>query len=179
MTFPTLGDRYRAALGRYRDHLEEFGTAAFSRVLVILEAREGGRLDAQLPVGGLAQLDARRLDALLSGLALAGADADRLLAARVALAPRGRLVEERAAGRVSAEPLRAVRFDKGALAVDREISEAGHVLFTILEGAATVAEATSRFAEACGTDKIAVRRTVLDFVREGLSRALLVPVDAG
>ena len=175
---PALGDRYRAALGRYRDHLERFGTEAFSRVLVILQASEGGRLDAQLPVGGLGQLDAQRLDRLLAGLALAGADEARLLATRVALAPGGRLVEERAAGHLAGEPLRAVRFDKGALALDREISEAGSVLFALLESAATVRQATARFAEASGADEIAIRRTVLDFVREGLSRALLVSVDA-
>jgi len=71
-----------------------------------------------------------------------------------------------------------VRFDKGALALDREISEAGSVLFALLESAATVRQATARFAEVSGADEIAIRRTVLDFVREGLSRALLVSVDA-
>jgi SAM-dependent methyltransferase len=173
-----LGDRYREALRSYREHIEGLGGGAFSRALVVLDAsdRAGGRFDVQLPITGLGRLDADRLGIFLSGLALAGADDGRVLTASVRLAPEGRLVEERTAGHLREEPARSVRFEKGALAVDREISEAGFFLFSALEECATVAEAVSRFAEACEEPPNEVRQTVLDFVREGLSRSLLVPL---
>jgi hypothetical protein len=84
-------------------------------------------------------------------------------------------VEERAAGKVLEAPLRSVRFEKGMLASDREISEAGLFLFQALEEGPGVEDAVARFAEACGDAPESVRRTVADFVREGLSRGLLVP----
>ena len=174
----SLGDRYREAVRQYRGHIEGLGGGTFSRALVVLDAsdRPGGRFDVQLPVGGLGTLDAQRLETFLSGLALASADEERLLTASVRLAPEARLVEERTADRLGGgEPLRSVRFEKRALAVDREISEAGLFLFGVLQECASVAEAVPRFAEACGDAPEDVRRMVLDFVREGLCRALLVP----
>lgn len=176
---PELGDGYRAALERYRDHLDLLGAGPSARVLAILQRASGAtqatRLDAQLAVGGLSELDGARLDRLLASLALAGAAEPEVLAARVRLAPGARLVEERLAGELSREPARSIRFGKGALATSRELSEAGAFLFAALEDSQTVAEAVAQFAEASGETVQSVRPTVTGFVREGLSRALLVP----
>jgi len=173
----TLGACYRDSARHYRDHLETLGGSAFSRALVVLARSPvpGGRFTVQQPVGGLSRLDAAALDAFLAALELAGSDEAVLLRSAVRLAPGARLVEERAAGKVLEAPLRSVRFEKGMLASDREISEAGLFLFEALEEGPGIEDAVARFAEACGDAPEVVRRTVADFVREGLSRGLLVP----
>jgi hypothetical protein len=60
------------------------------------------------------------------------------------------------------------------VAADRQVSDAGAFLLEALAAAPSVEEAVARFAEAASASADEARRTVLDFVREGLSRGLLV-----
>ncbi|HEY6099835.1 MAG TPA: PqqD family peptide modification chaperone [Anaeromyxobacter sp.] len=172
-----LGNGYREALRRYRDHLEALGAAAFSRVLVVLRAadRPGGRFTVELPVPGVGGIGAAVLDRFLGALDLASAPDAALLAARVRPAPEARLHEERAIGSEGRPAAISVRFQPGWVGTDREVSEAGAFLLEALSGAASVDDAVARFAEAAGEPAAQARRTVVDFVREALSRGLLVP----
>jgi hypothetical protein len=171
-----LGDAYREALRRYRDHLEALGAAAFSRALVVLRGadRPGGRFTVELPVPALAGIGADALDRYLGALDLAGAPDAALLLAPVRPAPEVRLREERRAAPPEEPPAYAVRFEPGYVGTDRQVSEAGVFLLEELSRAASVEEALARFAEATGGTIDETRPTVVDFVREGLSRGLLV-----
>ena len=175
-----LGPGYREAVHRYRAHLEALGGGAFSRVLALLRScrMPGGDLTAQIPAASLARFDAVALDALWRGLALASSGEAELLDARLRLARGAILGEERSAGALAADPARTLRFAPDALPVGHEISEGGAILLAALDGSVNVAAAVARFAEACGEPPEAVRRKVLDFVREGLGRAWLAPVDS-
>jgi methylase of polypeptide subunit release factors len=171
-----LGPRYRSAVSRYRQHLEEVGAREFMRALVFLEEAAGrDRLVLQLPVSSLG-LDAERLEAYLGCLAVARAAPQQLLAATVRVAPGARFVEERPPSAPAGEPKRSVRFPKGDLGSDQELSEAGLALFAALQDAPDVAAAVDAFAAACGEPAAAVRDQVIGFVREGLVRGLLVRV---
>jgi SAM-dependent methyltransferase len=171
----TLGAGYAAAVARYREHLAAIGAASFSRALAVLRAadRPGGRMTVELAVPSLSGVGAATLDRYLAALDLAAAPEPALLAAAVRPAPEARLREERAPGGPSAAV--AVRFEPGWIAADRELSEAGAFLLDALAGAASVDAAAARFAEAAEAAPDEARRTVVPFVREGLSRGILVP----
>jgi hypothetical protein len=172
----TLGERYDDALRRYRDHLEGLGAKAFTRALVILvrSGVPGGRMDVELPVGGLSAVDAAALDGYLAGLSLASAPEPVLLRAIARPSPHARLCEERGLARPEAPPTRSIRFAPGHIGKDRELSEAGAFLLEALATSATIEESIARFAEATDSGPDEVGRTVTDFVREALSRGLLV-----
>jgi len=68
-----------------------------------------------------------------------------------------------------------VRFEPGYVGAERQVSEGGAFLLEALCGAASVAEVVASFARAADAPEDEARRTVLDFVREGLSRGMLVP----
>ncbi len=171
-----LGAVYGEALRRYRDHLASLGATSFVRALVVL-ARcpvPGGRFDVELPVGGLGGIDLPALDCYVAALEIAGSPDQALLRASVRPAPGARLREERPLGDPGAEPARSVHLGQGRIGSDREVSGAGAFLFDALARAATVEDAAARFAGASGASEEEARKTVLDFVREGLSRGLLV-----
>jgi len=171
-----LGQSYRELLRRYRDHLETLGAAAFARAFVVLRAadRPGGRFTVELPVPGLAGVDAAALDRYLASLDLASAPEASLLRAAVRPAPQARLREERTAGSRGDGRTISVHFEPGWIGTDRQLSEAGAFLVDTLAGSASVEEALDRFTAAAGEPAAQARRTVVDFVREGLSRGLLV-----
>lgn len=173
---PALGAGYAASVRRYRDHLRALGADAFARALVVLRAsdRPGGRFTVELPVPSLARLDDASLERWLAGLDLAAEPDDALLRAAVRPAPGARLRDERVPGS-DAAPAWAVRFEPGALAADRAVSDAGAFLVDALARASSLAEAVPRLAEAAGASAEDARRLVLDFAREGLSRGMLVP----
>ncbi len=170
---PALGERYAAAVRRYRDHLEALGAKGATRALAVLSRSDapGGRRTIELPVPSLAGVASEALDAWLAGLDLAGAPDEALLAAAVRPAPGARLREERPLA--EDEPRWALTFERPGVATDRELSPAGAALVDALAASPDVAAAAVRFAEACGEPPDAVRRTVLDFVREGLGRGIL------
>jgi SAM-dependent methyltransferase len=172
-----LGPRYRAAVRRYRQHLEATGATSFQRALVMLadSPLPASRYSVQLPVSGLGAVAADGLERFLAGLALARAPAAEVLAAVVRLAPGARLVEERAGEDLAGEPKRWLRFDKGGLPPDGEVSDAGLVLFGALQTAPRVAAAVDAFAAACDAQPPAVQDQVLAFVRESLARGVLAP----
>lgn len=170
-----LGDVYRAAVRRYRDHLEALGAGAFTRALVVLRAadRPAGRFTIELPVAGLAGIGAATIDRYLAGLDLASASDAALLAAQVRPAPEARVREERPAGHSETAVALSVRFEPGWIGADRQISAAGAFLLDALSGAPSVEEAAARFAVAVEEEAATAKRKVLAFVREGLSRGLL------
>jgi hypothetical protein len=171
-----LGEVYRTSVWRYRQHLEETGAKSFIRALVVLtdSGVPNGRYTFQLPVPGFSGLDVSSLEEFLSGMELARASREELLAAKVCVSPRARFVEERPATDPQGEPKRSICFDKGALGTDREISEAGLVMFAALQAAPSVAVAAETFGAACGEKPEAVKEQVVSFVREGLLRGLLI-----
>lgn len=173
---PSLGRRYRDALRRYRDHLDAIDAQRFTRALAVLvrSGIPGGRLDVALPVSGLSGITPAALDRYLAGLDVACAPDAELLAARIRPAPGARVCEERPAERPDAAPARSVRAGEGGLAVDRSISEAGAALLDALAVAPSVEEAIERFAGPERAGGAAARRQIVDFVREALSRALVV-----
>jgi SAM-dependent methyltransferase len=172
-----LGRAYGEAVKRYRNHLAALGATAFSRTLVVLSASPvpGGRFDVELPVAGLGGVDGAALDAYLAALQLAATPDVALLRVPARPAPGTRLREEHPADAPTAPPVRSIRFDRGGLGSDREISDTGAFLIETLAKAATIEEAAARFAEACGAGRAEARSKLVDFVREGLSRGLLVP----
>jgi SAM-dependent methyltransferase len=170
-----LGGAYAAAVGRYREHLDALAVRSFTRALAVLRAsgRPGGDITVELPVPALGGIDAAALDRYLSALDLASAPEAEVLRATVRPAPEARIVEERAPG--SGEPPAiSVRFKPGYFATDRQVSDAGAFLLEALATASSVEDAAARFAEAADAPGDDARRTVLDFVREGLSRGVLV-----
>ncbi len=172
-----LGRAYREAVRRYRDHLAALGATAFLRALVVLSRSPvpGGRFDVELPVTGLGGVDGAALDAYLAALQLAAAPDASLLRVPVRPAPGSRLRKEHPADAPAAPPVRSIRFDPSLIGSDREISETGAFLLDALARAATIEEAAARFAEASGADRAEARAKLVDFVREGLSRGVLVP----
>jgi SAM-dependent methyltransferase len=172
-----LGERYRAGARRYRQHLEELDVKGFVRALVVLaeSGERDGRIVFQLPAGGLQGLDAASLERFLTGLELSGASPKVLLASSVRVAAGARFVEERPGTDPQGEPQRSIRFGKGALGADLELSEAGVALFAAIQAAPSVAGAVELFAQACGEEPAAVQTEVVAFVRDGLGRGLLSP----
>ncbi len=170
---PSLGAGYDAAVRRYRDHLERMGGRGATRALAVLSRpdRPGPGRTVELPVPSLAGVDLETLDRWLSGLALAGAPDAELLAARVRPVPGARLREERPLD--GGEPRWALCFERPGVGTDRELSAAGAALVEAIAASAHVDEAVGRFAEACEEPPEAVRRTVIDFAREGLGRGIL------
>jgi coenzyme PQQ synthesis protein D (PqqD) len=168
-----LGAAYGAAVGRYREHLEALGATSFSRVLAVIRpARRPRGLTAELPVPAMAGIGAAALDRYLAALDLASAPDAAVLAAAVRPAPEARIRAERSPGAEEASAI-SVRFEPGYVGADRQVSEAGAFLLDALSAAPSVEEAVARFAEAASATGDEARRTVLDFVREGLSRGLL------
>jgi SAM-dependent methyltransferase len=172
----SLGGAYADAVGRLRSHLEALGAASFTRALAILRAsdRPGGRLTVELPVPSLSGLGTAAVDRYLAALDLASAPDAALLRARVRPAPEARLREERTPGAREAAVI-SVRFEPGYLGAERQVSEGGAFLLEALCGATSIEHAVAGFARAADAADAKARRTVLDFVREGLSRGMLVP----
>ena len=173
---PGLGDGYREALRRYRDHLESLGAAAFTRALVVLRPadRPDGRFTVELPVPGLAGVGAEAIERHLAALDLASAPEAALLRARVRPAAEVRLREERRPGPAEEAAQHAVRFEPGYVGTDRQVSEVGAFLLAALARSASVEAAVGELAEATGGTIDEARPVAVDFVREGLSRGLLV-----
>jgi hypothetical protein len=68
-----------------------------------------------------------------------------------------------------------VRFARGALARDQELSGSSLALLATLGASSSVAQAVARWAAELETTSDEVRADVLAFVREGLGNGLLEP----
>ena len=174
---PQLGPGYAEALRRYRSHLAKLAFTEWTHALVVLRTDPRlpprGRYTVQLPVRTLSQDGPDALVKLLGALELACLPDDALLATAVGFQPRAKLMEERT--RPGAEPVRRVTIERGAFGTERIVTDAGLALLDALEEARDVAEAVDRYAQLCDAEPNEVRNTVLDFVREGLGRGLLLP----
>lgn len=168
---PGLGESYRSAVRRYRDHLARSGVEGFTRVLALLRGSRlpAGGIDVQVPAA-LERLVPADLDRFLEGLELASGPEEDLLAARVRLAPGAWIVEE---GKASGGgPGRSrLRFDAG-VATDQELGEATRALIEALEASASVAGAVEAYGAAIRLPAAKVKGAVLTAVREGLARGV-------
>jgi len=172
---PALGSGYREAVARYSEAILAVAPRGFSRVLAVLERPRppAPGFDADLRVAHFEAVDAAGLDRWLAGLALVGGPDAALLRAQVRPAVGAQLVSTALPGS-DAEPARALRFAEKALPLAFDLSESGAALVDALALSGSVAEAEARFADLCGRPAEAVRPTVLGFVRDGLSRGILV-----
>lgn len=174
---PELGERYAEAVGRYSAHLAALGVNERSHALVVLRkegpAEGDGRYTIQIPVKSLFQGGPQALVTLLAALRVASLPDEQLLKLSVQLQPRATLVEERTG--LDAQVARRVTFQSGAFGTEQGVTDAGLGLLEALQAAPDVASALSEYAQLCNAEPSEVRKNVLDFVRAGLGRGLLVP----
>lgn len=174
---PELGERFAEAVGRYCAHLAALGVSERSHALVVLrkETRAEGdtRYTIQIPVKGLFQGGPQALVTLLAALRVASLPEEPLLRLPVQLQPLATLVEERTA--LDAQVARRVTFQTGAFGMEQGLTDGGLALLEVLQGAPDVEHALSEYALLCNAEPSEVRKNVLDFVRAGLGRGLLVP----
>ena len=169
---PTFGETYATTALRYRDHLERLDIEKVSHALVVLRSRPSrSAWTIGIPVRGLPEWD--DIGPFMSGLDLIVLEDDAILASRVRPGPATLLVRERRPGAPTER--RSVRLDRPGLASERELSEAGAVIFDLLAKDPSVSSAVDRFATAMGQSVDDVRPLVLTFVKENLARGLLVP----
>jgi SAM-dependent methyltransferase len=174
---PTFGPRYAESALRYRDHIERQRIEEVSHSLVVVRAREKATEEGwtmSLPVA-IFPYDWDDLSAYLKGVDLAVAGDDALAASRVRPRDGATVVVARRPGAARDEVHRSIRFDELGLASDRELSEAGALIFDLLATDPSVASAIDRFASAMQQPRADVLPLVVAFVRECLVRALLVP----
>jgi hypothetical protein len=113
--------------------------------------------------------------AFLRGIDLAVAGEDALAVARVRPRDGAMVVTERAPGASRDGEVRSIRFAKQSIALERELTQAGAVIFDLLAAESSVASTIERFARAMDRPVSEVRPLVTSFVRDCLTRALLVP----
>jgi methylase of polypeptide subunit release factors len=169
---PTFGERYAATALRYRDHLARLDIEKVSHALVVLRSRPAGSAwTIGVPVRALPEWD--DIAPFMSGLDLIVLDDDALAGSRVRPAAPAVLVRERRPGAPTER--RSIRLDRPGLASERELSEAGAVIFDLLAKDPSISSAIDRFAKAMDQSVDDVRPLVLTFVKENLARGLLVP----
>lgn len=172
------GEGFQRKVVAYRAHLHRLGIAELSHALVAVLAPTAPRAEARytitLPVRSLGGFTRDDLSATLGALDLATADDVTLRRAAVQASPKARFVEERPRLDPSLTPRFLVRFERGGIGADRELSEAVWVLLGALDQCDSVDDAIDAYADACGATPAEVRGQVLGFVREQLARGVLV-----
>jgi hypothetical protein len=177
---PDFGPAYGEATLRYRQHIESLGVTEFTRALAVLRApeREPGvtspGFTVSLAVPTLEGMQGDTIKTAFASIDLACQKDPTLEASAVRLPPGARWIEERSHSAPETEPHRSIRFATGWLCGPCEVSEASAALISALDLAPTVAAAIDDYAQVCGTTASEVRVQVLDFVRQGLGRGLLV-----
>jgi SAM-dependent methyltransferase len=175
---PGLGEEFAKSAVASREHLESLGVREISRVLVVLRRPRsgevpGGRYRIVINAPPVSQLRPGAVREALAGLDLASSPDDEVLAARVA-PPDGATFRGEWRSPADESPARLlVAFGPGSLAQDRELGQRGWLLFGLLDGRRTVAEAIAPYAEACEVAPAEARQEVVGFVRESLARGLL------
>lgn len=174
---PTFGDRYAEAAVRYREHLLRQGINEVTHSLVIARAGDRDGYEGWTMSLGVARFPNEwdEVRAFLRGIDLAVAGEDALAAARVRPRDRAMVTIERAPGAARDAEVRSIRFGAPSVALDRELTQAGGVIFDLLAAESSVASAIERFAAAMERPAADVRPLVTSFVRDCLTRALLVP----
>ena len=176
---PTFGQRYRDAAVRYRDHLERQRIDAVTHSLVIVRAPRGSDAAGWTMSIEVARFPERWAEALefIRGIELAVAGEEAIAEAHVRPRDGMTMHIERAAGASRDAETRSVRFARPSIALDRELTPAGAVIFDLLAAEASVGSAILRFAKAMERPPAEVRPLVTSFVKDCLVRALLVPAD--
>ena len=113
--------------------------------------------------------------AFMKGVDLAVAGEDAIASARVRPREGATITIERPPGSARDAEVRSIRFGSPSIALDRELTQAGGVIFDLLAAESSVASAIERFAAAMERPAADVRPLVTSFVRDCLTRALLVP----
>lgn len=174
---PTFGDGFRQAALRYREHLARMRINEVMHSLVV--ARAGERLDRE---GWTMTLIAPRFPdrwdevrQFLRAVDLAAGADDAIANARVRPRDGALVVTERAPGASRDGETRSIRFTRPTIALERELTQAGAVIFDLLAAESSVAATIERFATAMERSPDDVRPLVVSFVRDCLVRSLLVP----
>jgi len=174
---PTFGEAFQRAAVRYREHLARMRITEVMHSLVV--ARAG---DAQDREGWTMTLIAPRFPEswdevrqFLRAVDLAAGGDDAIANARVRPRDGAIVVTERAAGAARDGETRSIRFTRPTIALERELTDAGAVMFDLLAAETSVASATLRFAKAMDRPPDEVRPLIVSFVRDCLVRSLLVP----
>lgn len=174
---PTFGERYAQAAVRYRAHLARQRIAAVTHALVVVRAADTKRREGwtvALPVARVPD-GWDELRELMRGIDLAQAGDDAIAASRVRPREGASIVLERKPGAARDDEARSIRFTPPGLALDRELTQAGAVIFDLLAAERSVASTIDQFASAMERSPADVRPLVTSFVRDCLMRALLVP----
>jgi len=174
---PTFGEEYARAAVRYREHLERQRIAEVTHSLVIArapdrESRDGWTMSHVAPRFPDSWDEVR---AFMRGIDLATSGEEVLAAARVRPRDGATVVTERPPGASRGDEVRSIRFERPTLALEFELTQAGAAIFDLLAAESSVASAVDRFAKALGQPVAEVRPLVTSFVRDCLTRALLVP----
>jgi hypothetical protein len=174
---PTFGPRYAETAVRYRAHLASRGIDHISHAIVILRLRPSAPSApwTESLLVGRSPDSWSEIAELVKALDLANAGEDALARATVRPRDGSSLVLERAPGASRDDMTRSIRFSRPGLALDRELTEAGAVIFDLLAAEPSVDSAIERFARAMERPAADVRPLVTSFVRDCLVRALLVP----
>jgi methylase of polypeptide subunit release factors len=173
---PTFGETYARTAVRYRAHLQRQGIVEITHSLVVARApqatpHEGWTMTLVVPRFPDTWDELR---AFVRGIDLAVAGEDALADARVRPREGATIVGERAPG-ASRDESRSIRFPAPSIALDRELTQAGAVIFDLLAAESSVASTIERFAKAMERPAADVRPLVTSFVKDCLIRALLVP----
>ena len=174
---PTFGRRYEETAVRYRAHLHAKRISEVTHSLVVVRApdrREHAAWTAALTVARFPE-EWSELSGFMRGIDLAATGEDALATARVRPRPGAMIVIEREPGAARDRETRSIRFATANIALDRELTQAGGVIFDLLAAESSVASAIDRFAAAMERPPSEVRPLVTSFVRDCLVRALLVP----
>ncbi len=174
---PTFGPRYREAAVHYRAHLQRQHITDVTHSLVVARAPARGDdhgWTMSLMVARFPE-DWDEIRVFMRGIDLAVAGEDAIAAARVRPREGAMVTIERAPGGARDGETRSIRFATATLALDRELTQAGAIIFDLLAAEPSVMSTVERFAAAMERPAAEVRPLVTDFVRDCLTRALLVP----
>ncbi len=174
---PTFGARYRESAVRYREHLAREHIDEVTHTMVIARAAgdaayEGWTMSLVVPRFPDRWDEAR---AFIRGIDIAEAGDDAIANARVRPREGAMMNIERTPGASRDADVRSIRFASPSVALDRELTQAGAVIFDLLAAESSVASTIERFATAMERPISEVRPLVTSFVRDCLIRALLVP----
>jgi len=174
---PTFGDAYREAAVRYRAHLLRQGINEVTHSLVLVRAADGAGHSGWTMSLVVARFpnDWNEVRSFLKGIDLAVAGEDAIASAHVRPREGAMVVIEREPGGARDAEVRSIRFGAASVALDRELTQAGGVIFDLLASESSVASVIERFASAMERPAADVRPLVTSFVRDCLLRALLVP----
>ena len=174
---PTYGEGFAAAARRYRDHLDRVGITDVTHSLVVVRAAADEMHEGWTMSLGVARFPSswEDLATFMRGIDLAATGEEAIAGSRVRPRDGASIVIERRPGADRESEARSVHFSRPGIALDRELTSAGGVIFDLLAAEASIESAIDRFARAMQRPVADVRPIVTAFVRDCLMRGLLVP----